>query len=96
MCERFSSQILRFDYTLVVCIINIMNKTSTRERINITLPRETLELIDKLSEKRGRSGFLNDAVNFMLKKDEKYQAFLKEGCIKNAQRDLDIAKEWFL
>ncbi|MEK7629584.1 MAG: ribbon-helix-helix protein, CopG family [Patescibacteria group bacterium] len=75
-----------------------MNKTSTRERINITLPRETLELIDKLSEKRGRSGFLNDAVNFYVEKKgrKNIRRFLKEGCIKNAQRDLDIAKEWFL
>ncbi|MBI4118745.1 MAG: ribbon-helix-helix protein, CopG family [Parcubacteria group bacterium] len=74
-----------------------MNKISTRERVNITLPKETIKLIDRLSEKRGRSGFLNEAVHFYVKEKgrKNVRRLLKEGCIKNAQRDLDIAKEWF-
>lgn len=74
-----------------------MSKTSTYERVNITLPKETIELIDKLAEKRARSRFLNEAVHFYVK--EKGQAnlkrLLKEGYIKHAKRDLDIAREWF-
>lgn len=74
-----------------------MNKTTTRERVNITLPRETLELIDKLSEKGARSRFLNEAVQFYVEKKGRsnLKRFLKEGYIKHAKRDLDIAQEWF-
>ncbi|MDP3764830.1 MAG: ribbon-helix-helix domain-containing protein [bacterium] len=74
-----------------------MNKASTYERVNITLPKETLKLIDKLSQKRERSRFLNEAVNFYVKEKgyTNLKRLLKEGCIRNAQRDLDIAKEWF-
>lgn len=74
-----------------------MNKVSAYERVNITLPKETLKLIDKLSQKGERSRFLNEAVHFYIKKNGQanIRRLLKEGCIKNAQRDLDIAKEWF-
>lgn len=74
-----------------------MNKTSTRERINITLPRETIKLIDKLSQKRERSRFLNEAVHFYVEKKGKanLRRLLKEGAIARASRDLEIAKEWF-
>lgn len=74
-----------------------MNKTTTCERVNITLPRETIELIDKLSEKRGRSSFLNDAVNFYVKKRGRtnIKRLLKEGALERASRDLEIAAEWF-
>ena len=48
-------------------------------------------------QKRKRSRFLNEAVHFYVKKNGRanLRRLLKEGCIKNAQRDLDIAQEWF-
>ena len=74
-----------------------MNKASTYERVNITLPKETLKLIDKLSQKRERSRFLNEAVRFYVEKKGKVnlKRLLKEGYVKSAKRDLEIAREWF-
>lgn len=74
-----------------------MNKVSTYERINITLPKETLKLIDKLSQKRERSRFLNEAVNFYVKEKGRtnIRRLLKEGALVRASRDLEIAAEWF-
>jgi CopG family transcriptional regulator/antitoxin EndoAI len=66
-------------------------------RINITLPEETVQLIDRVSEKGDRSRLINDAVR-------RYVAFarranlrkrLKEGALRRAERDLRLAEESF-
>jgi len=70
-----------------------MNKT--RKRINITLPPETLKLIDRVS-KDNRSEFINRAVRLHANRLERarLKQRLKETYLERAKEDLAIAKEW--
>lgn len=72
-------------------------KTDTYERINITLPRRTLERIDKAAESGRRSHLIDLAVNAYLR-DHAYarlHAGLKEGAAANAARDRELTADWF-
>lgn len=76
-----------------------------RRRINITLPDETIELIDQVIEKgdspedrlRQRSRFINEAVQYYIaqKTLANLREQLKEGAIQRAERDLGLVEEWF-
>jgi len=70
-----------------------MNKT--RKRVNITLPPETLELIDRVS-KDNRSEFINKAVRLYANRLERarIKQKLKETYLERAKEDLAIAQEW--
>lgn len=76
---------------------NSQEPTTLHKRINITLPQETLALIDRVSGERNRSSFINYAVKRYI--DEagrtKIKAQLKEGSIKRAEFNLGIAEDWF-
>jgi CopG family transcriptional regulator/antitoxin EndoAI len=67
------------------------------QRINITLPEETVGLIDRVTKKGNRSQFIDQAIKHYVdavgKANLKKQ--LKEGAIKRAERDLRLAEEWF-
>lgn len=69
-----------------------------QQRINITLPDETLTLIDRLTQKGNRSRFIDAAVRHYVaaigKADLKRQ--LQEGAIARAERDLNLAEEYFV
>jgi len=84
-----------------MCIIVIMNKLSIQSlkfnRINITLPKETVYLLDKVSEKGGRSRLINNAVRFYVNEIGKIniKKNLREGAIKRKDRDLSLAEDWF-
>jgi len=69
-----------------------MNKT--RKRVNITLPPETLELIDRVSS--NRSEFINKAVRLYANRLEraKLKQRLKKAYLERAKEDIAIAKEW--
>ena len=69
-----------------------------QQRLNITLPQETIRLIDRSINKGDRSRFIDDAVKFFVKECRRadLRAILKEGAIKRSKRDLGIAEEWFL
>jgi len=69
----------------------------TYRRLNITLPEETVRLMDRVAKKGDRSRFIAEAV-------ERYVAEMgrrslrervKEGALTAARRDLAIAEEWF-
>jgi CopG family transcriptional regulator / antitoxin EndoAI len=74
-------------------------------RLNITLREETIKLIDQVVEKgdaeygtlRERSRFINEAVQYYIEQkalaDLREQ--LKEGAIRWAERDLQLAEESF-
>ncbi|MBD2414271.1 hypothetical protein FACHB389_23235 [Nostoc calcicola FACHB-389] len=66
-------------------------------RINITLPDETIELIDRVIEKGDRSRFINEAVQYYIaqKSLANLREQLKEGAIQRAERDLGLVEEWF-
>jgi len=66
-------------------------------RLNITLPEETIKLIDQVAEKGDRSRLINEAVQYYIEQkalaDLREQ--LKEGAIRRAERDLKLAEESF-
>jgi CopG family transcriptional regulator/antitoxin EndoAI len=66
-----------------------------RKRINITLPEETLELIDRVTEHGDRSRFIDEAVRHYIQETGRtnLRNRLKEGVIRRAERDLQLAEE---
>lgn len=66
-------------------------------RLNITLPEDTIRLIDTVTEKGDRSRFINEAVQYYIKQKElnNLKEQLKEGAINRSQRDLQLAEEWY-
>jgi CopG family transcriptional regulator/antitoxin EndoAI len=67
------------------------------QRINITLPEETLTLIDHVAEKGDRSRFIDLAIKYYVEAmgKAKLKKLLKEGAVARAERDLRLAEEWF-
>lgn len=66
------------------------------KRINITLPAETVRVLDRVAGPGGRSGLINEAVTRYLSKmgRARLRKQLAEGYKRNAERDLAIAREW--
>ncbi|OGG63260.1 hypothetical protein A3C21_03890 [Candidatus Kaiserbacteria bacterium RIFCSPHIGHO2_02_FULL_59_21] len=71
--------------------------TNTYERVNVTLPRDTLRLIDRVTRKKNRSGFVDRAVRFYVEKtgSANLKKELRAGARARAERDCTIAEEWF-
>ena len=67
------------------------------KRINITLPEETIRLIDRVSQKGDRSRFIDQAVKHYLETVGRanLKRRLKEGAERNAERDLQLTRDWF-
>lgn len=78
-----------------------MNKyliqSSKFNRINVTLPKETVCLLNKVSEKGERSRLINNAVRFYVNEIGKVNIGkkLREGAIKRKERDLALTEDWF-
>lgn len=74
-----------------------MTKLITRKRVNITLPEETVRLINQVAARGDRSRFLNEAVYFYVKQTGRanLKRLLREGAIHRAERDLTLAQDWF-
>ena len=66
-------------------------------RLNITLPEETLRLIDRAAARGDRSRFIDRAVKYYIREHGRtnLRRRLKEGAVKRAERDLLVASEWF-
>jgi CopG family transcriptional regulator/antitoxin EndoAI len=66
-------------------------------RINITLPEETVQLIDRISEKGNRSRLIDKAVRRYVTdlRRANLRKRLKEGALRRADRDLRMAEESF-
>jgi CopG family transcriptional regulator/antitoxin EndoAI len=71
--------------------------TAVNQRINVSLPEETLRLLDRVAGKGDRSRFIDQAVRYYI--DEKGRSAikkrLKEGAIRRAARDQHLTEEWF-
>jgi CopG family transcriptional regulator / antitoxin EndoAI len=71
--------------------------TAVNQRINVSLPEETLRLLDRVAGKGDRSRFIDQAVRYYIddkgRKDLKKR--LKEGAQRRATRDLQLSEEWF-
>jgi CopG family transcriptional regulator / antitoxin EndoAI len=67
------------------------------KRINITLPEETVRLLDRLSTKGDRSGLIDRAIKSYVEEVGKanLRRRLKEGYERRAGHDLETAEAWF-
>lgn len=73
-------------------------KVSTRayERLNIALPRATVELLDRMTKKGNRSRFVDQAIRELTRSRTRTQLrkLLEEEGRVNRDRDLRLAAEW--
>ena len=71
--------------------------TAPRQRINITLPEDTLRLLDHVAPKGDRSRVIDAAVRHFVETHGKanLRKQLVEGARRRAERDLLLAEEWF-
>lgn len=71
--------------------------TSTLKRVNISIPQNTLEKIDALTQRGDRSRFIDQAVHFYVEAVGRKQLreSLKEGAVRGANRDSEITASWF-
>jgi len=67
------------------------------KRINVMLPDETLAVLDRVTNRGGRSRFVSRAVMHYVQSHGKQnlRERLKAGYQANAQENLQIALEWF-
>ena len=65
-------------------------------RINITIPEETIRLIDQVAAKGDRSFLIAEAVRHYVASVGKtrLRRRLKEGAQRRSERDLGLAEEW--
>jgi CopG family transcriptional regulator/antitoxin EndoAI len=67
-------------------------------RINVTLPEDTVELIDRVSRKGNRSRLIDLPVKPYIAEVGRanVRKRLKERTLRRADRDRKLAQEWFL
>jgi CopG family transcriptional regulator / antitoxin EndoAI len=66
------------------------------QRINITLPEETVRLIDKITGNGNRSQFIDEAVKHYIDTvgRKNLHERLKQGAVRRSERDLQLVEEW--
>ena len=66
-------------------------------RLNISLPEQTVELIDRVAGKGRRSALINRAVVRFVQEQSRanLRKQLADGATVRADRDLQLAEEWF-
>ena len=66
------------------------------ERLNITLPRETVGLLVRVTTKGNRSRFINEAIREVARGRTRTQlrTLLEEDGRVNRDRDLQLVEEW--
>lgn len=67
-------------------------------RINITLPEDTVRLIDRVATKGDRSRLIGEAIRHYVQATGRAELKkrLREGALRRADRDRALAREWFL
>jgi CopG family transcriptional regulator / antitoxin EndoAI len=77
--------------------VHTYEDTAVHQRINVSLPEETLRLLDSVADKGDRSRFIDQAVRYYIdeKGRQELRKRLKEGATRRAARDLSFAEEWF-
>lgn len=68
------------------------------QRINVTLPSETLKQLDEYAPKGDRSRFIHEAIQHYINQiqKQKLREQLQEGSILRAERDRTLAEDWFV
>ena len=71
--------------------------TAVHQRINVSLPEETLRLLDRVAGKGDRSRLIDQAVRYYIDQQgrSELKKRLQEGAIRRATRDLQLTEEWF-
>lgn len=66
-------------------------------RLNISLPEETVRLLDRVVKKGDRSKLIAEAIRRYVSEVGRtnLRRLLKEGAVQTAQRDLELAESWF-
>jgi CopG family transcriptional regulator / antitoxin EndoAI len=77
--------------------VHTYEDTAVHQRINVSLPEETLRLLDRVAGKGDRSRFIDEAVRYYIDEQgrRELKKRLKEGAIRRAARDLQLSEEWF-
>ena len=90
-------RMLRRSFAIHTNRVYTANMKSDLQRVNITLPSQTLQRIDRVARPGTRSRVIDEAVNFYLKEHGRanLRKLLKEGAIANAEQDRKIATDWF-
>ena len=67
------------------------------QRLNITLPEQTVRLLDSAAPKGQRSRLIDEAVKRFVRERGRVslRKQLERGAKARAQRDLDVTEEWF-
>jgi len=67
------------------------------KRLNISIPIETLQLLDEVAPPKKRSQFIAEAITQYVSEIKRFQLReqLKAGCLANAESDRQIVEEWF-
>lgn len=67
------------------------------KRLNITLPEQTVRLMDRVAGKGQRSRLIAQAVHRYVEQQGRtsLRKRLEEGARSRAERDLKLAEEWF-
>lgn len=67
------------------------------KRVNVTLPEQTIRLIDRSAKHGNRSRFIDEAVKYFVRDHGRTELrrLLEEGAERRAARDLAVAEEWF-
>ena len=67
------------------------------QRLNITLPTKTLQLLDRVAPKGDRSRYINAAVRERAARQsqKKLRRLIKEGALARYDEDRQMAEEWF-
>ncbi|UMX48079.1 MAG: ribbon-helix-helix domain-containing protein [Candidatus Nealsonbacteria bacterium DGGOD1a] len=73
------------------------NNSTTYQRVDITLPKETVRLLEKIAKRGDRSRLVDQAIRYFAKEMSRtnLKKQLKDGAIVNASRDLNLVEEWF-
>ena len=68
------------------------------ERINITLPKDTLKLLDSVALKGNRSRLVHTAIRYYIRQKNKktVKAHLQDAGEQHYLRDLEMDCDWFL
>ena len=68
-----------------------------KKRLNITLPERTVRLMDRVAGKGRRSRLIDQAVHRYVEEESRtnLRKRLQEGARARAERDLELAAEWF-
>jgi CopG family transcriptional regulator/antitoxin EndoAI len=66
-------------------------------RINVILPTSTVAVLDKVATKGTRSALIDRAIRHYIKAQgrQNLRERLKQEALANAERDLQMAAEWF-